>query len=106
MSTGASMSVLRLTKHVDNKVKNLMTLGFDAVRKKNTPDVPPPGTSYEMVVEVCKDGSQHPFAWAKLPDTGGFKNSTQANSFAVRIEWQDPPDSGNWRYNYLRATVM
>ncbi|KAJ8106933.1 hypothetical protein OPT61_g9213 [Boeremia exigua] len=65
-----------------------------------------PRTPFETVIEVRKDGTAHPFGWARLPDIGGFQNWNQANSFAIRIEWQHPPESGTWRCNYVRARTL
>lgn len=47
------------------------------------------------------DGTPHPQAWSRLCDIGRFKNWDQARSWAVRIEWQYPANSGKWRSRYL-----
>ncbi|KAI4692871.1 uncharacterized protein J4E88_001241 [Alternaria novae-zelandiae] len=61
---------------------------------------------YHLVVEVYKDGSRHPHAWSRLSGIGPFSNWTQASSFAIRIEWEHPPNSGQWRYRYFQTSQM
>jgi hypothetical protein len=73
------------------------------VAGKTLADCPLPGTPYQLVFEVRKDGSPHPHSWARLPEIGRPKNWGQANSFAVRIEWQYPAESGKWRFRYIQA---
>lgn len=101
-----ALHLLKLTKHTNNKRHTIVDISISVNNKTLPSQWPLPGTPYELVIEVCKDGSQHPHAWAKLPDIGGFQNSTQANSFAIRVEWQYPQDSGNWRFNYVQARQM
>lgn len=64
---------------------------------------PIPGTPFYLVIEVYKDGTPHPHSWTRLCDIGRFKNWDQARSFALRIEWEDPPKSGKWRAKYTHA---
>lgn len=101
-----TQSLLSVYQVKDNKLRSIVNFSFQVNANTQASQWPLKGTFYELVIEVCKDGSQHPYAWARLPDIGSFKNSTQANSFAVRVEWQDPPESGNWRFNYARAGVQ
>ncbi|KAF2125477.1 hypothetical protein P153DRAFT_113999 [Dothidotthia symphoricarpi CBS 119687] len=61
------------------------------------------GTPYQLVFEVCKDGTPHPQSWSRLPEVGPFKNWNQARSWAVRIEWENPKNSGKWQFTYLQA---
>lgn len=83
------------------KRKCVFKVGYRINTDTTAEDWPLSGTPYDMVIEVCKDGSKHPKAWAMLADIGGFENWTQANSFAIRIEWQLP--SGQWTYRYIHA---
>lgn len=103
---GKTISLLKLSDWKNDKRISILNMGIWINNKTHASQWPLPGTPYELVIEVCKDGSQRPYAWARLPDIGSFQNSTQANSFAVRIEWQDPPDSGNWRLNYAQARQL
>ncbi|KAF2123394.1 hypothetical protein P153DRAFT_391629 [Dothidotthia symphoricarpi CBS 119687] len=58
---------------------------------------------YQLLFEVRTDGQARPFAWSRLPVIGTFQNWDQGRSLAVRIEWEYPPKSGEWRYRYLYA---
>lgn len=60
------------------------------------------GQAYNVAFEVRRDGRRHPKAWARLADVGVFENSDQANSLAVRVEWEFPLGSGSWRYRYIQ----
>ncbi|EUC40104.1 hypothetical protein COCMIDRAFT_109636 [Bipolaris oryzae ATCC 44560] len=62
------------------------------------------GTPCQLVFEVNMDGTAHPHAWARLPKVGFFQNWDQANSFAVRIEWEYPQGSGDWRFRYVQTS--
>ncbi|KAF2793811.1 hypothetical protein K505DRAFT_337462 [Melanomma pulvis-pyrius CBS 109.77] len=64
---------------------------------------PVAGTPYQLIFEVRKDGTPHPQSWTRLPEVGPFKNWNQARSWAVRIEWEHPKNSGMWRFTYLQA---
>ncbi|KAF2129561.1 hypothetical protein P153DRAFT_396821 [Dothidotthia symphoricarpi CBS 119687] len=64
---------------------------------------PLPGTPHQVVFEVYKDGTPHPHSWTRLCDIGRFKNWDQARSFAIRIEWEHPPNSGKWLSKYIHA---
>lgn len=55
------------------------------------------------VFEVRMDGGVHPEAWSRLPTVGAWKNWDQGRSLAVRIEWEHPPNSGQWNYTYLKT---
>ncbi|KAJ4380122.1 hypothetical protein N0V86_004431 [Didymella sp. IMI 355093] len=103
---GKTVHLLKLSKYKNNKRQVINYMGMWINKKTQASQWPLPGTPFELVIEVCKDGSQHPYAWARLPDVGGFQNSTQANSFAVRVEWQHPRESGNWRFNYVQARQL
>ncbi|KAF7673330.1 hypothetical protein GT037_008653 [Alternaria burnsii] len=65
---------------------------------------PKPGAGVQVVVEARLDGKAHKNSWARLPQVGIFKNWDQANSFAVRIEWETEEGSGVWRYRYIQCT--
>ncbi|OAL57079.1 hypothetical protein IQ07DRAFT_594504 [Pyrenochaeta sp. DS3sAY3a] len=83
--------------------KSVVWFGFRYEKSMDGKDLPLPGTPYELVFEVRRDGSPHPNAWARLPEIGRWNNLGQANSFAVRIEWQHPPESGKWRFTYCQV---
>jgi hypothetical protein len=87
-----------------NKESSVITFSHATNSKKHPGNVPIVGQPYEFIIEVRKDGTPHPHAWARCPDVGRFENWRQANSFAVRIEWQDARDSGKWKFRYLQAT--
>jgi hypothetical protein len=57
----------------------------------------------QLVIEVNMNGSAHEHSWARLPKVGRFENWDQANSFAVRLEWEHPQGSGNWRFRYIQS---
>ncbi|KAI4604615.1 hypothetical protein J4E80_011014 [Alternaria sp. BMP 0032] len=89
--------------------KSVIQFVWKSLPKKNMKpavEKPPPGSPFEMVIEVRKDGTPHPHAWARLPKIGRFKNWDQANSFAVRVEWESPRGSGKWNFQYLQATQL
>jgi hypothetical protein len=73
--------------------------------KKGDVHLPPPGSVVNFVIEVRKDGTTHPHAWARLPAIGPFTNWDQANSFAVRIEWDFPVSSGKWQFAYVQSNT-
>ncbi len=56
---------------------------------------------YQFVFEVRTDGKPHPNAWSRLYSVGPFKNWDEGRSLAVRMEWQHPPNSGQWKHRYL-----
>jgi hypothetical protein len=93
-----------LAKKLYKPDKSVIQFGFSIGKKATAADIPLPGTSYELVIEVRKDGTSHPYAWARCSEIGRFENWNQANSFAVRIEWEYPANSGKWRSKYLQAT--
>jgi hypothetical protein len=64
---------------------------------------PLPGVSFYLVFEVYTNGNPHPHAYSRLPSIGPFMNWDQARSFAVRMEWEYPLDSGKWMCRYLQA---
>jgi hypothetical protein len=93
----------------DGVRKCVITFEFDSsggTDGKSGAKIPPPGSPFEFVIEVRKDGTPHPHAWARLPKIGRFKNWDQANSFAVRFEWESPQGSGKWNFQYLQATQL
>jgi hypothetical protein len=55
-----------------------------------------------LVSKVRLNGEKIKNSWARLPDVAIFKNWRQANSFAVRYEWEHPKGSGKWRYGYIQ----
>jgi hypothetical protein len=83
--------------------KMVVHFGYNTGLRSDPNKAPTPGTRYELVFEVRKDGTPHPYAWARLPSIGRFENWDQANSFAVRLEWEYPINSGNWRFRYLQS---
>ncbi|EMD90152.1 hypothetical protein COCC4DRAFT_19168 [Bipolaris maydis ATCC 48331] len=94
-----------VTKIVENrKWKTFMIIWARITRNKTIGlDAPPPKSPYQLVFEVRKDGSAHPHAWARLPKIGPFTNWNQANSWAVRVEWEHPLGSGKWRGMYIQS---
>jgi hypothetical protein len=56
---------------------------------------------YQLVFEVRTDGQAHTSAWSRLGSIGPFHNWNEGRSLAVRIEWEYPPKSGEWRHRYL-----
>lgn len=93
--------VQRLFTYSEKIKKSVFSAGWQDTGDVKEEDWPAKGVAYELVIEVCKDGSKHPKAWAMLPDIGGFRNWNQANSFALRIEWQI--SKGEWTCRYLHA---
>lgn len=82
-------------------------IGSSDLLDGSDPVVPiPPNTKYHLVMEVYKDGTPHPEAWAQLPDIRRFKNWNQANSLAVRIEWQDPTNPVQLRFRYIKRAKL
>jgi hypothetical protein len=67
-------------------------------------DYPAPGSNMQIVIEARLDGKAHENSWARLPQVGIFKNWGQANSFAVRVEWETEEGSCIWRYRYVQCT--
>ncbi|KAK5241945.1 hypothetical protein LTR40_007991, partial [Exophiala xenobiotica] len=55
----------------------------------------PLGTWVWPVIEMTRDGTQHPRSYARLPTVGPWLDWDAANSWAVRIEFRGPK-SGNW----------
>jgi hypothetical protein len=86
--------------------ESVISIGFSLTDNTESSELPLYGTPYQLVFEVRKDGTPHPHAWAKLPAIGGYENWGQANSWVVRIGWQDPPNSGKWRFKYLQAVKI
>ncbi|KAJ8116623.1 hypothetical protein OPT61_g1993 [Boeremia exigua] len=80
-----------------------LRFSFSQTSTKPGFEVPPKGVPHQLVVEVRKDGTPHPHAWARLPGIGRFRNWDQANSFAIRIEWEDAPGSGKYNFSYCQA---
>ncbi|OAL49316.1 hypothetical protein IQ07DRAFT_654967 [Pyrenochaeta sp. DS3sAY3a] len=64
---------------------------------------PMQGTPYYLVFELRADNWPHPQGWARLPYIGPFRNWGQAAGIAVRVEWQYPANSGNWRFTYIQS---
>ncbi|KAF7677360.1 hypothetical protein GT037_004219 [Alternaria burnsii] len=73
--------------------------------KKEHVHLPPPGSHFNFVIEVRKDGTTHPHAWARVAAIGSFKNWDQANSFAVRIEWEFSVSSRKWQFEYVQSNI-
>lgn len=61
------------------------------------------GTLCQVVIEVRLDGKAVRYPWARLPLIEFNTSSSQANSFAVRVEWEHPKGSGNWRFAYAQS---
>ncbi|USP82788.1 hypothetical protein yc1106_10062 [Curvularia clavata] len=89
---------------VKGEIKKFVHIFFTKSQNQESGvDVPPPGSPYELVFEVRKDGRAHHSPWARLPKIGRFQNWEQASSWAVRIEWEHPINSGKWRFMYVQA---
>jgi hypothetical protein len=73
--------------------------------KKGDVHLPPPGSHLNFVIEVRKDRTTYPNAWARLAAIGPFKNWDQANLFAVRIKWGFPVSSGKWQFAYVQSNI-
>jgi hypothetical protein len=73
--------------------------------KKGDTHLPPPGSRFNFVIDVRKDGTTHPHAWARLAAIGPFENWNKANSFAVRIEWEFPVSSAKWQFAYVQSNI-
>jgi hypothetical protein len=56
---------------------------------------------YQLVLEVRTDGGAHPYGWSRTCSIGAFQNWDQGRALAVRIEWEHPPKSGQWKHKYL-----
>ena len=95
------VQVFKLHVIANGKLKLVVSFGTAYVKKR--PHLPPPGSRFNFAFEVRKDGTPHPYAWARLAAIGPFKNWDQANSFAVRIEWEFPVSSGKWQFEYLQS---
>ncbi|PVI00272.1 hypothetical protein DM02DRAFT_708773 [Periconia macrospinosa] len=67
-------------------------------------DLPMAGQDIQLVLEFRKDGTRHEQCNSRLPYISRYQNWEQACSYAVRIEWQSPPNSGSWRFTYLRRS--
>jgi hypothetical protein len=61
------------------------------------------GTECHVIFEARLDGKLTKDCWSRLPHIGVRQNWDQARSFALRIEWEHPTGSGNWRYRYVRS---
>jgi hypothetical protein len=75
-------------------------------REPNGMDYPQHNTPGQLVIQVSIDGSAHEHSWERLPKVGRFENWEQANSFAVRLEWEHPQGSGNWRFRYIQSGTL
>ncbi|KAI4608895.1 hypothetical protein J4E83_008934 [Alternaria metachromatica] len=64
---------------------------------------PTNGQPYYLVFEVRTDGQAHPNAWSRLPRIGAFCNWQQGRALAVRMEWEYPVGSGNFRFRYMHT---
>ena len=58
---------------------------------------------YHLVFEVRRDGGAHPDGWSRLPTIGPFEDWDEARALAVRIEWEYPPKSGQFRFRYMHT---
>lgn len=68
-------------------------------------DCPPEGAELQVVFEVAPDGKEHPLSYARVPAIGPFRDWSQANRLALRIEWKD--NEGKWHYKYFqRRKIM
>ncbi|KAI6913073.1 hypothetical protein KC318_g1836 [Hortaea werneckii] len=50
---------------------------------------PPDNTKVTFVCEITKDGSPHPYEWARLPTVCRYDDAKRARSLGVRIEWTE-----------------
>jgi hypothetical protein len=62
--------------------------------------LPRQGTLYHVVFELRLDGKRHPKSYARLPTVTSLMNQDIANSWALRVEWQNP--SGQTQSRYLQ----
>ena len=65
-------------------------------------DVPSRDTLYATVFEVRLDGKPHPMSYMQGPKIPVFVNSDISDSWALRIEWNDP--NGVFRSRYIQPT--
>jgi hypothetical protein len=79
-------------------------VGFNVYRPKEAAvgDYPPNNADVYLIFEIRLDGEAIKNSWARLSDVAPFKNWHQANSFAVRYEWEQPAGSGKWRHGYIQ----
>jgi hypothetical protein len=74
---------------------------FSVHLNKSTPGPKPkPDTPVYIIFEVRLDWKPHSRSWARLPKVGSFHNWDRANSFAIRVEWEQPLGSGTWLWTY------
>jgi hypothetical protein len=59
-------------------------------------------TPCQIVVQVRLDGKAIEYPWARLPQLEIYKSFSQANSLAIRVEWEHPKGSGIWRFAYVQ----
>jgi hypothetical protein len=102
---GTVRQALRKATIAEGKRKSVIILRL-RYHTKSANTLPPPGSPFELIIEVRKDGTPHPHAWARLPAIGRFENWEQANSFACRVEWEYPLGSGSWRFTYLQRSDL
>ncbi|KAI7502757.1 hypothetical protein KC367_g2043 [Hortaea werneckii] len=50
---------------------------------------PPDKTKVTVICEITRDGSPHPFEWARLPTVCRYDDARRARSLGIRIEWTE-----------------
>jgi hypothetical protein len=75
VKTGPTVKTPAITVRIieNRKRKTYMSI-YVPLRKNKKPrlDFPGSGIPYELIIEVRKDGTPHPHAWARLPKIGRF----------------------------------
>lgn len=66
---------------------------------------PAENTEYQAVIEVRKDWKPHPKSFARLAQIGPYENWDRANSWAIKIQWEQPKGSKKFRELYLEHGV-
>ncbi|EMD65300.1 hypothetical protein COCSADRAFT_180094 [Bipolaris sorokiniana ND90Pr] len=88
--SGNESHVFEKHANVNGSRQSVMLLRLERKQAVTALNLPPPGSHFEFVIEVRKDGTPYPNAWTQLPKIGRFQNWDQENSFAIRIEWEHP----------------
>ncbi|KIV84013.1 hypothetical protein PV11_05989 [Exophiala sideris] len=60
------------------------------------------GTWVHPVIEMMADGSPHSHSYTRLPIAGPYADWNQANSWALKIEFE--LDNGSWQHVYLSCS--
>ncbi|KAF4547859.1 Hypothetical protein D9617_35g090100 [Elsinoe fawcettii] len=82
-------------------------LSVAGTQNRFVPSIPPDvpglavGTKVQIVVEITRDESPHPYRFALMPTIGPFRNWAKALSIGIAIVYED--EDGSWRRTYLRG---